>query len=339
MWYVNPVRASLTAAALTVLCAVGLSTSSSVATSSSVGGTQAPAKPFGRSWAAPLPAQVRIQPDSARVVANFVKQYKRYYGSVGVNNGRYGVSIALARRNQPPVPITISSGCGNFVADTGRYIPIPPSARPASGTDGSLIVSQPSRDREWELWQARRNPNGSWSACWGGRLTHLRTSSGVFPFPYGLSASGISYLGTTITFANIQSHSIDHVMALSVVRCNGSVPPADRGDCGSDPGEPSEGTWFRLPPSLAMPKGLTPFAQLVFKALQRYGAIVTDQAGDVSIGTQTSADWARQGHRGIDPITSSFAGKKKYEALQGIPWSKLQVIYPPQRAQPRRQGG
>lgn len=303
-----------------VLCAIGISASNRP--ERSIG------PPFGDSLAKPLPPNALVRPDSATIVDNFVKQYEQYYGAVGVNNGRYGVSIALASRNQRPVPVAVRRGCGNFTTETGKMIPIPPHAQPASGSDGSLIVYQPSRDREWELWQARRT-NGSWSACWGGLLGHLQNSSGVFPFPYGLSASGISYLASTVTFANVEAGSIDHVLALSVVRCNGSVAPADRGDCGSDPGQPSEGSWLRLPPKLVIPTGLTPFARLVFKALQRYGAIVMDQSGDVSIGTQASMDWTLQGHHGVDPITSSFAGRPKYEALRGIPWSQLQVIYPP----------
>ncbi len=42
-------------------------------------------------------------------------------------------------------------------------------------------------------------------------------------------------------------------------------------------GAPSEGSWFRFPADLAMPSDLTPFAQMVFKAIQTYGMVVVDQ--------------------------------------------------------------
>jgi hypothetical protein len=75
-----------------------------------------------------------------------------------------------------------------------------------------------------------------------------------------------------------------------------------------------------------MPPGMTPFAQMVFRALQNYGAVVVDKAGAVMIEAETSADWAFQGGTGVDPITTAFAGKPQYLVLNGMPWSQLQVV-------------
>lgn len=282
-------------------------------------------------WETPLPPDMHVTASSAQIVGNLVHQLHEYYGSVGVSDGPYSIPIFVASRDQKSVPVRVSSahGCNDFTPDTGSRIPIPPNAEPASGSDGSLVVSQPSTSTEWELWRARRNPDGSWTACWGGRLSGTAELVGVFPAPYGLSASGISYLDTVVKESDVASGRIRHVLAMGVVECNGMVAPADRTDCGHSPGRPSEGTWLRLPPALHMPHGLTPFARMVFRALQRYGVVVTDQSGAVSIGTEDPRDWAIQGHNGIDPITASFAGKPSYAALDGVPWSKLEVIRPP----------
>ncbi len=75
-----------------------------------------------------------------------------------------------------------------------------------------------------------------------------------------------------------------------------------------------------------MPAGLTPFAQMVFRALQTYGMVVTDQAGAVMISAESPSDWTAQGHQGTDPITASWQGQPEYATLNGIPWSSLQVI-------------
>src|SRR6202011_5940871 len=101
--------------------------------------------------------------------------------------------------------------------------------------------------------------------CWGGKLDST-TSTGVFSSPWGLSATGISYLATTITEADVASGSIDHTIALDIVDCDHHTLPAARGDCGAAPGQPSEGTWFRMAQGIGMPPGSTPFAQMVFRA-------------------------------------------------------------------------
>ena len=119
-------------------------------------------------------------------------------------------------------------GCGDFRGDTGSTVPIPAGAASVltGSGDNPLIIYQPSTSTEWEFWEAKY-ASGSWHACAGGKLNNLGTSSGVFPSPYGMSASGISYLGTLITEADVQSGSIDHTIAMdvNVDDCNGSVPP------------------------------------------------------------------------------------------------------------------
>jgi hypothetical protein len=268
-----------------------------------------------------------VSPNSATYVTNLVQQYEDNYGSIGVNQ----MPVFTVPATQPTVTVTVRNGCGDFLPNTGSQIPIPAGAYttdPNYQHDSDIVIEQPSTGKVWELWQAANNGNGTWSACWGGKLDSA-TSSGVFPDPYGLSATGISYAATMITESDVASGQIDHAIAMQVVDCDGSTAPANRGDCGSDSGQPPEGTWFRLPATLVMPTGLTPYAQMVFRALQVYGAVVVDQAGAVMVQSETSADWTNEGHSGVDPITQSWAGRPEYAALSGIPWANLQVIAPP----------
>ena len=132
-----------------------------------------------------------------------------------------------------------------------------------------------------------------------------------------------------ITEADVASGSIDHAVGITLPRCNYSVYPADRSDCGYDPGQPGEGQWFRFAPGTPMPAGLTPFAQMVFRAIETYGAVVTDQGGSVSLEAEQSSDWAADGHTGSDPITTSWDGLLEYQVVASLPWSDLQVVDPP----------
>jgi hypothetical protein len=284
----------------------------------------APGDYFG-GFDTPLSPTAPVASDSAALAADIVDQYQTYYGTFGVQTQYPIVTVGA---DQAPVPVASKAGCGDFQASTGP-VPIPASAAsllPGDG-DNPLIVWQPSTSSEWEFWQMSYS-SGAWSACWGGKIAGVGSSGGVFPYPYGLAASGISYLATAVTEADVASGSIDHPLALQLPLCQGEVAPADRSDCGDNPGTPSEGMLFRLPASLPMPSGLTPFGQMVFRALQSYGAYVTDHSGAVVIVAEDPADWAASGHTGTDPITASWAGQPEYWAMNGIPWGNLEQVLP-----------
>jgi len=266
-----------------------------------------------------------LVPTSSEFASDIVSDYTQDYGSVGVNS----LPIYRVPANQPGVQVSVLPGCNNFLSDTGSQIPIPSYATLNGSSDNPLIVYQPSTETDWELWRATKNADGTYSACWGGKLD-MADSTGVFPSPYGMSATGISYLATAITEADVASGQIDHAIAIQIPRCNEFVYPADRHDCGSDPGQPAEGQWFRLPVDIPMPGGLTPFAQMVFKALQRYGAVVTDFAGAVMLQSEQTSDWAEEGNPGTDPITASWDGLPEYKVVADLPWSSLQAVSPPQ---------
>lgn len=261
---------------------------------------------------------------STQYVTTFVNDYKTNYGTVGVNQ----MPIWTVGSGQPLVHMSVAAACNDFTPNTGSEVPIPSGVTTSGTGDSPLVIYQPSTSTEWEFWQAIPDPAGGWQACWGGKID-TATSNGVFPAPYGLSASGISYLATTITEADVASGTIDHAIAVVIPGCSGPpVFPADRTDCSSAPGLPHEGTWFRFPAGLAMPSGLTPFAQMVFHAVQTYGMVVVDQGGAVMIEAESSTDWAAQGHSGIDPITASWGGLPEYQVVASLPWSALQAVQP-----------
>jgi hypothetical protein len=286
-----------------------------------------PIQVFGHS----LPSSTVATSDSSTIVANFVKGYQTNYGTVGLNAGGWGMPTYTVPANQPLVGMQVASGCYDFTGGTpsgigggttGTEVPIPPNVGLNGLGDNPLVIWQPSTNTEWEFWIAQ--PSGSgYSACWGGKITNASTSNGVFPNGYGMSASGISYLGTEITSADIASGAINHMIDIIVPGnfCNAGIAPADRTDCGSNPGSPSEGTILRFPANVPMPSGLAPFAQMVFTAIQKYGMIVIDQGG----ATVLSAQFEPNG----GPITSSLGGQQPYQVVANLPWSQMQTVQYP----------
>jgi hypothetical protein len=265
-----------------------------------------------------------VNPNSAAWVADFVSDYQDNYGSVGVNT----LPIYDVPAGTPESAMSVRFGCNNFLASTGDEVPVPAFTNLNGSSDDPLALYDPSTDQAWEFWQVSKAGN-SYQACWGGGAP-LTSFDGVFPGPFGLSATGISYLATTVTEADIASGAIDH--AVSVIlppSCSPYVAPAVRGDCHGTTGQPSEGQWFRFAPGTAMPAGLTPFGQMVFRAILTYGMVVTDQGGAVMLEAEQSSDWAAEGHSGTDPITTSWQGKQEYQVVANLPWASLQALnYP-----------
>lgn len=265
-----------------------------------------------------------VDPDSAEYASDFVNDYESHYGNVGVNT----MPIYSVPANEPEATFSAASGCNNFTGDTGTQVPVPSYSDLNSSSDSPLAVYQPSTNSAWEFWEVSKQSSQSYTACWGGKLS-LSSTNGVFTSPYGLSASGISYLATTITEADVESGSINHAIAFILPSCNSYVYPADRGDCGSNPGQPAEGQWFRFAPGTQMPSGLTPFGQMVFRAVLEYGMVVVDQGGAVMLEAEQPSDWAAEGNTGTDPITASWQGQAEYQVVASLPWSDLQAIDPP----------
>jgi hypothetical protein len=285
-----------------------------------------------------------VDQNSSAYVANLVAQYESAYGAVGVNFNRPVYEVPAG---QAMVPISVSSGCNDFTGDqatpngsgaSGTEVPIPSYAQAGNSSDNILTVYQPSTNRAWEFWEAVNTGNGTWSACWGGEL-NMATSNGIFPDPYGETAAGISNLATEITESDVASGSIHHAIAMEVLgdQCDrsatssdGGLYPADRTDCSNSiAGAPAEGQWFRFPANLAMPSGLSPFAQMVFKAVQTYGMVVVDQGGAVMLEADEPSVWSEQGNSGTDPITASESGLPEYQLVASLPWQDLETIDPP----------
>jgi hypothetical protein len=207
-------------------------------------------------------------------------------------------------------------------------VPIPADAVPATGLDAELTVYSPSLDQLWEFWAATHRADG-WHACWGGRIDHVSTSAGFFPGGFGASASGLAVAGGMVTLADVQRGSIDHALALAIVD---AAPwtnvswPAQRSD--GSPASTSriaEGTRFRLDPSVNVDGlALTPMAKMVAKAAQKYGFIVTDKAGAVSVVTESGNDV--QAKTGVNPWKAILGSTPNYLVMRNFPWNKLQAL-------------
>jgi len=286
-------------------------------------------------WYTPLPADVPLHPNSANFAADFVRQKKGYYGTVSINLTAYASPVYVADANTATVRVTEwdcqKKGFSDpKLAEQWKAVPIPEHAEPADGTDAEMTVYQPSSDTLWEFWQARK-VSGQWQACWGGCMRNVSKNPGIWQKPYGTTATGLPFLGGQITAEELRRGEIRHVLGIALVdteKWSVVSYPANRSDGYNPKDAPSripEGLRFRLDPTVDVGAlKMHPVGKTIAKAAQKYGFVVWDKAGAITLRAQNPKSYTKLGQP--DPYPALFNGTPVYAILNGFPWERLQFL-------------
>ena len=286
-------------------------------------------------WYAAIPKNVALHPNNKAFVGEFLRQKKAYYGTVNINTTKWASPVYVVG---PDVPVTRVTewDCQkkNFtdqnLARQWAEVPMPANARQADGNDSEMTLYQPSTDTLWEFWQARK-VDGRWQACWGGRLQHASKSDGVFAEHYGTTATSLPFIGGQITAEQLQRGEIRHVIGISLVDAehfNIKSWPAHRSDGWNPkklPNRIPEGLRFRLNPDIDVDAlKMHPVGKTIAKAAQKYGFVIWDKAGAISLRAENPKSYAARGQ--LDPYPALFKGKSSATVLDGFPWDQLQFM-------------
>lgn len=286
-------------------------------------------------WYRPIPTDVPLHPDSPALVAEFLRQKKQYYGTVTINTRAFTCPVYVVDKNTPTVQVAEwDSQNKGFkspeLAKQWEAVPVPTYAEPADGTDAEMSIYQPETDTLWEFWNTRK-VGDRWEASWGGCLRKASKSSGIFPPPFGGTGTGLPFIGGQLTPDELRRGSIDHVIGIALVDCESSDIrswPAQRSDGVNPEHAPhriAEGQRFRLDPSVDVEKlPLHPIGKIIARAAQKYGFVVWDRAGAISLRAQNSKSWTQQGLP--NPYPEIFSDAPEWSILQGFPWEKLQFL-------------
>jgi hypothetical protein len=286
-------------------------------------------------WYQPLPQTTPLHANSANFVAEFLRQKQAYYGTVSINTRAYACPVYVVGPEVTPVAVT-EWDCQNkgskdpLLAQQWRAVPIPDYAAPADGTDAEMCIYQPSTDSLWEFWQARK-VNGKWEACWGGGMTNVSQNPGIWERHRGTTATSLPFIGGQITAEELRRGAIEHVMGIALVDLEkpGVVSwPATRSDGYNPKDEPNripEGLRFRLDPSVDVEAlDMHPVGKIIARAAQKYGFVVWDKAGAITLRADNPKSFTQQGQE--DPYPELFESKPAWSILQGFPWHKLQFL-------------
>lgn len=289
-------------------------------------------------WNTPIPSGAQLDPGSSRMVKALgatVEGEQAAATGPWINTTRYSVPIYTVGANQPTVRVQLTSQIQSPALQAAlQQVPLPPDAKPSEGTDGELVVWQPSSDRLWEFWRLVRTAGGP-QASWGGAMREVSSNPGVYgseAWPdaeswWGASASSLSIAGGLITLEDLQRGEINHALALALpeVRAGVYASPARRSDGKSqNPLSLPEGAHLRLDPHLDIAALHLPrTTRLIAEAAQRYGIVVRDGASVVQFFAQDPVTAPKNPYTGLGGY---FEGKYPNQLLAAFPWSHLQLL-------------
>jgi len=289
-------------------------------------------------WNATLPASAPVAPESAALATALREEVNRELAArtgPAISTTSYSVPVYRVPADQPTVSVQLKTRFSvPALVSAWSAVPLPDDAQAAAGSDGHLVVWQPSSDRLWEFWRLSHQ-EGAWQAPWGGAIEHVSTSSGAYGpeawaganGTWGASASGLSIAGGLITLEELEHGQIDHALAISLpeIRAGVYASPATRTDGRSlDPLSLPEGAHLRLDPNLDLTHlHLPPLTRMLAEAAQRYGIVVRDVAGSVTFYAEDPTQTGTNPYFGSSGyFEGSFAGK----VLAPFPWDHLQVL-------------
>jgi hypothetical protein len=288
---------------------------------------------------APLAKNAPLDPASDQLAKSLADEAEREYrAGTGpwLETSNYSTPFYRVPRNQPSVPVALQDGSVHWrrsLQRAFRRVPIPPQATAAAGTDGVLTIWQPSTDKLWEFWQARRDQGGRWHASFGGAINQVSKSPGYYTrdsWPgaasnWGTSATSIPVIAGVMRLQELERGRVDHALAIGIPspRAGEFSWPAQRTDGTShDRGAIPEGARFRLDPNLDLNKLRLPrLVRIIAEAAQRYGIVVHEQTGR-AIGF-SAEDWKPSGR---DPWPRYLEGKQIADLINQFPWRRLQLL-------------
>jgi hypothetical protein len=288
-------------------------------------------------WNESLPADAPVDPTSAAVMGAFDEEIaaeERVGDGPWINTTSYSIPVYTVPADQPTVPVRLDGSVNVPLAAAWSAVPLPPTAVPAAGHDGSLVVWQPSTDRLWEFHQLLHEGD-AWKANWGGAMQNVSSNPGVYGsevWPgaqswWGISASSLSLVGGLISLEDLEKGQINHALEMAIpdVRVGVYASPAQRSD-GKIGGPLSlpEGAHLRLNPKLDLAAMHLPrLTLMIAEAAQRYGIFVTDGSSDVEIDAQDPTPTGTNPYTGPDGY---FDGQHPNQLLASFPWSQLELL-------------
>ncbi len=168
-----------------------------------------------------------------------------------------------------------------YPSDRGPY-PLP--ANPLIETqseDHSLLIVQPDTNYLYQIFDAQKNADGTWSA--GSGAVFDLSGYALRPDGWTADAAGLPMLPALLRYEEVASGEINHALRVTTwTTQNAHIWPARHHSGISNTAFPPMGQRFRLKASVDI-SGYTPQQQVILKAMKKYGMILADNSGNKAI--------------------------------------------------------
>jgi hypothetical protein len=268
----------------------------------------------------PIPPNPVLDPNDSAWRAHVVQS--RLY----LNTFRYGMAVVYGDGSERRFQVRTAHDA-DWGSAFGPYtVPLKKEWRATTGSDGWLCVVEADRSRGYWLWQYSWN-GGAPTASWGGTGRYDKETVNPWADHGTGVGAGIVPPALTIRKEDLDRGYINHALALADPWTASSWKyPANKSD-GLDRGLSPipEGQRIRLDPSINVDATSWPrFEKMVAKALQKYGAYMTDTS-DGSFGLSGQMD---QAQRGENPgqMWAAVGVTREYQSFDHIQLTKLQFL-------------
>ena len=136
-------------------------------------------------WNTPLAPDAALAPSSPTLVqalgAEVATEQSHGIGPY-ITTGKASTPIYVVPAGQQTVRVSLDNPTlwwRRALQQAFRAVPIPPSAKPATGSDAHMTVWQPSTNRLWEFFHMRKEADG-WHAGWGGAIQNVSQNPGYY---------------------------------------------------------------------------------------------------------------------------------------------------------------
>ena len=234
-----------------------------------------------------------VHPDSENYISSIGRNNPLHpdFGTVW-NNAPNGIPFVVVSGSQPKVPIVFTA-YGNE-SDPGPY-PVPADAPVEGGllSQGDRHVIVVDRDNRllYELYAAYPKQN-----CWeaqSGAVFNLNSNQ-LRPKGWtSADAAGLPIFAGLVRYEEVVvKKNIDHAIRVTVRKTQRKFlhPATHFASSSTDPNLPPMGLRFRLKASYDI-SGFPSSAQVVLKALKKYGMIVADNGGPWFISGAPDSRW------------------------------------------------
>jgi len=248
--------------------------------------------PADNYWHADV-SRLPVRADSASLIDRIGRTAGLHadFGAGLYDGGIIGIPYTTVPAGQPRVPVTFVDWPDE--SDPGPY-PIPPSApiegQPALGGDQHVLVVEEGACTLWELFNAERQGDGSWTASSGAR--YELTSNALRPAGWtSADAAGMAILPGLVRYDEVAAGVIDHAIRFTAPATRDSFVWPARHEAGDpDASLPPMGLWLRLKSDIDL-SPFPPEVQVILRAMQVHGLILADNGSPMYISGAPDDRW------------------------------------------------